>query len=226
MTDLRNRMRLALLVLVSTMLWHCREKPVADKVVLKEEIVEKTNPKVIIDLCAFADISVTDTTDIDPLLRFKMIDSTGAIQEIDTEEAARLFKKLKSGKKVSSLPMMEFKETNNTLVIIHGRGYGGPIWATLIFDNETLRIETVVIEQRAESEGYGSGITMSSFENQFTGVEMKNVINLFGLKKGNQTFIEGEHKVDGISGATVTCQSVVNIFNQSVQKLAGAMNVQ
>ncbi len=219
----RSCLRLVLTVCICSCFWYCREKPVPDKEILDEPIVENINPKVIVELCTSAGVSITDTTDIDPLLRFKMIDSSGAVQDIDIDEAAQLFKRLKSWKKNLEIPLMEFQTTDKTLMMINGRGYGGPIRATLILNNKTLELDLVQIEHRAESEGYGSGITMNSFEEQFIGIEMEQGTTPFGLKIGDLISVEGKHKVEGISGATVTCQGVVNMFNQNIQKYTSSL---
>ncbi len=226
MTDLKRHGKLALLLCISTIFWYCREKPVLPvKEAMEVPIMERSSPKVIVDLCAFADIPITDPADIDSLLRFKLIDSSGVIQEIDMKEAARLFKQLKTAKKVTGIPVMEFKQTDKTLIMFRGRGYGEPIWATVLLNNKNHQIEKTAFDHGAESEGYASGMTMTSFENQFTGVEIEKGVTLFGLKQRTPTVIEGQHKVVGISGATVSSQGVINMMNLGIQIYAESFNI-
>ncbi len=219
MTHLRKGEKIAFLVLICTLFWYCREKPAAEKEILKETIVEITNPKVIVDLCASAGVSITDTTDIDPFLRFKMIDNSGVIQDINIDEAARLFKRSKSGKKVSEIPLMEFKEADKTLMMFNSRGYGGPIWVTLILNNNNSQFENVQFEHLAESEGYAAGFTMSSFEDQFTGVEIKAGDTNFGIEQGDKLVLKGSYTVDGISGATQTSMAGIEMMNMGISRV-------
>jgi Na+-transporting NADH:ubiquinone oxidoreductase subunit C len=208
------------------MFWSCKEqKPVRQEITATETTVPKPIPKLIGELCAFAGITITDSTDISSIARFKIIDSSGTHQEIKIEEATSLFKRLKSGKKVSGIPVMEFKELDKNLVMFQGRGYGGPIWATILLKKKTRQIEKVEFEHRAESEGYGSGMTMSSFENQFTGIEIKRGVTLFGLKQGARSIIQGEHEIDGMSGGTVTGQGVVNMLNPGFQMYVRSLDM-
>lgn len=214
MVHIKSYVTLVLTACICWGFWSCREKPLPENTIAVEPASIKPVPKVIDELSSFGGVSLTEYADLDSLLVFKLIDSSGALQEIDVEKSARLFKKLKSGKKVSGLPIIEFKETNKTLVMFQGRGYGGPIWATLIFDNSTLKIEKVAFDHRAESEGYGAAMTMSAFENQFLGMAIEDSDTNFGINQGGKNLLEGSHNVDGISGATQTSMAVIRMMNE------------
>ena len=219
MNYLRKGGIIALLIFVCTLLWQCRDKAVTEKEIPKETIVESKIPGVIVDLCASADVAITDTTDIGSLLRFRMIDSAGAIQEINIDRAARLFKRLESGKKVMEIPLMEFLVTKETLMMFNGRGYGGQIRARLILDQKTLRIEKVEFEHQAESESYASVITTSSFEDQFSGLVIKDKEPHFGIVQSGKLLRAGSRTVDGVSGATQTSLAVIEMMNEGISRI-------
>ena len=196
--------------------WQCRQNTKETQVKPEIKQVIKTNPKIILDLTDFANLEISDTTDIDPILNFKVIDSSGNLQRIDMNEATKAFKKMMTTKKSVNLPLFEIKDSEKVVAVFQGRGYVGPIWALLLIDNKSQQIEKIQFDHSAETEGYGDAMSYSSFENQFTGRKLSSDLQNFGLRQNNSLIIEGIHEVDGLSGATETSEAAVEMINEGL----------
>jgi Na+-transporting NADH:ubiquinone oxidoreductase subunit C len=168
------------------------------------------------ELLKFVDISETNVKDVADLVGFKMMDIRGNITSLDLENGAALFKSFASSENIQYRPIMEIKDSNKVLLMVKGKGFGGPIWAKLLMDATTHEILKVKFEHKAETEGYGAGITRSSFQNQFIGKTIKISNNTFALVQNGKEWIKGEQPIDGISGATVTSENVVHMLNEGL----------
>ncbi len=199
---------------------NCRDKsnvqPNLDEpVVADSSTAQKTN-STLKELLRFADISETNVTDAAEVVGFKMIDIRGNITSLDLENGTTLFKSYSSSEDDQNRPIMEIKGTHKVLLMVKGKGFGGPIWAKLLMDVTTREILKVKFEHKAETEGYGAGITRSSFQNQFMGKTIKISNNTFALVQNGKEWIKGEQPIDGISGATVTSENVVHMLNEGL----------
>ena len=220
------KMKLTLLV-VAAILGSCKqktEKPKSNQV-NQEPTPTYSLPKEMKEIAQFADLSLTDSTDVDTVLNFKAIDSVGILAEISMEEALLLYKTTIETNKVVALPIFEFKGTQNSLLIVSEKGFGGKIWGKVLVDRTTSEITKVEFGHKAESDEYGADeITLSSFEDQFIGIKINWTGNTFGLDQSGKTLIKGNTTIDGISGATVTSQAVLKMMNEGLQKYRSYLN--
>lgn len=212
---MKNRSCLLTTALVWAVLlcWQCKEKSPEPKVKVEEIQQIKPIPKVIKDLAEFADLSVSDTSNIELLMSFKEIDSNGVVQELDVDQAAGAFKKKMTTKTTKRLPLLEILNSEKIVIILQGRGFGGPIWAWVLVNKEKKQIDKLIFDHSAESEGYGTAITNNSFESQFTGRTLSGDGQFFGLKQNDKLLVRGTYEVDGLAGATQTNGAVIEMMN-------------
>ena len=123
-------------------------------------------------------------------------------------------------------PIFEIQNTQNVVLTVAGKGYGGIIWGKFLVDRNTLEIYKAAFEHKAESEGYGAGISLSAFENQFAGATVHLEENTFGLDQGGKTVVPGKHPIDGVSGATVSSMAVADMANSGLKKYKNYFNPQ
>ena len=199
---------------------NCRDKSnvqlnLEEPVVAASSNAQKIN-STLQELLRFADISETNDRDAADVVGFKKMDINGDITSLDLEDGAALFKSFQSTESKQNRPIMEIKDSNKVLLMVKGKGFGGPIWAKLLMDATTHEILKVKFEHKAETEGYGAGITRSSFQNQFIGKTIKIANNSFALVQNGKEWIKGEQPIDGISGATVTSENVVHMLNEGL----------
>ncbi|MCW5517985.1 FMN-binding protein [Muriicola sp. Z0-33] len=197
-------------------LWNCKEKPVPKATVEKAEMVQ-TISKTIKEIAIFADLSLTDTTDITTLMSFKEIDENGMLTESDAQKTEQLFKALTKVKPLASFPVVEIKNTTLVILVTKGKGFAGGIWAKILIDRASGKVQKIQFDHIAESEGYGSGITRKSFEDQFIGMPAYMEPNTLSLIQDGKVIGEGIYKIDGIAGATATSKGVIDMLHQGLE---------
>ena len=212
---IKNRSRIIATALAGAVLlcWQCKERTPEPKSTTEEIQQTKPIPKVIKDLAEFAELSVSDTSNIDLLISLKEIDSNGTIQQIDIDEAASAFKMKMTSKKSNKFPVLEINDTQKIVIVLQGKGYGGPIWAWLLINKENQQIDKLLFDHRAETDGYGAAMTYSSFEGQFAGRVVSGDGPIFGLKQNDQLLAGGTYEIDGLAGATQTGKAVIEMMN-------------
>lgn len=124
-------------------------------------------------------------------------------------------------KTAGSWPIFEIVATQDITLFVQGIGFGGPIWATVLVHKETLRIKKIEFEHKAESDGYGAAMTQSLFDDKFVGTNIDLEKNSFTLQKYIEKRRDDGTIIDGISGATMTSQSAVEMMNYGLQKYRG-----
>ncbi|MHC4640437.1 MAG: FMN-binding protein [Planctomycetota bacterium] len=100
-----------------------------------------------------------------------------------------------------------------------GPGLWGPIKGFLALEPDIKTIRGLTFYEQEETPGLGGEIAAKWFRNQFAGKSIED-------KDGNPGVIissSGEsapNKVDGISGATMTCDKVQMILNELIEKIS------
>ncbi|MEJ1222885.1 FMN-binding protein [Sediminicola sp. 1XM1-17] len=216
--------KITIIFLVSTLFWGCKENnkvepPKAATVEAAPHPVQKVDP-IVGELLHFADIDTAKIAAVGKILGFKAVDRSGQSTSLDLESGVALFKSFPNTKKDQKLPVMEISGTDRFIIMVKGKGFGGPIWAKLLVDQKTDEILKIRFGHRAETEGYGAQIERASFQEQFEGKKLVVSGNTFGLQKQGSVIMEGRYPIDGISGATVTNKGVVDMLNTGLQGYA------
>lgn len=91
------------------------------------------------------------------------------------------------------------------IVPVTGKGLWGAIWGYIAISEDGNTIDGTFYDHKSETPGLGAEINTEAFQDQFKGKKMldeskKVVIEV--VKKGTVTL--NEHRVDGISGGTIT----------------------
>ncbi|WP_194777051.1 NADH:ubiquinone reductase (Na(+)-transporting) subunit C [Pararhodonellum marinum] len=95
---------------------------------------------------------------------------------------------------------------------VHGFGLWDEIWGFLALQTDLNTIEGVTFSHKGETPGLGARITASSVQNRFEGkmiFDEEGNLQAVEMQKGEGRDYSGEpHKVDGLSGATITANGV------------------
>lgn len=215
------KIKLIVLILVP-LIWNCKEnqdtaKPKVE--VSKQETVAVAElPTSIKELAKFAVPTFSDAANSDEWMIFKEIDANGTVTSINRQRAIDLYKAITKPQQVSAMPIFEIKNTDMVILSIQGKGFGGAIWANVVVDKKALEIKKITFEHKAESEGYGAALTQSTFENQFVGAKINLDESSFILKKNMEQRLDDGVVVDGISGATMTSDGVIEMMNLGLKK--------
>ncbi len=202
-------------------LWSCRQTAkveIEEPQTTTKKITFKV-PSAIKELAEFCDLQVSDSTDVNDTFGFFLVNSNGAVEPASMVAAVDSYKALIRSGTVTNFPIFEIQNTPNAILTVAGKGYGGMIWGKFLVNKNTFEVSRVAFEHKAESEGYGTGITLSTFENQFVGPKISFEENTFGLDNGKNT-------IDGVSGATVTYKAVVDMVNEGLKNYEPYLNGQ
>jgi len=100
--------------------------------------------------------------------------------------------------------------TTHYVFPVRGKGLWGPIWGYVALNEDYSTIYGANFDHQGETPGLGAEINTDAFEQQFIGKELFNEQGEFvsiEVVKGNAP-PDAEHKVDGISGGTITSKGV------------------
>lgn len=120
------------------------------------------------------------------------------------------------------LPVFECKTENGLKYILPLRGTGlwGPIWGFVSLNKDMNTIYGANFDHEGETPGLGAEIATSAFEAPFSGKklfdESGKLVSIIVAKVG-QTAPE-EHKVDGISGGTITSKGLQKMLLDDFSK--------
>ena len=122
------------------------------------------------------------------------------------------------------LPIYEFKNTEGTLefivVPVYGYGLWNNIWGYIALKSDFNTIQGVKFQHAAETPGLGARIESEEIQSRFrnkTLFEADNLISVLMQKGENQDYSKEPHKVDGMSGATLTGKGVNNMLKEYFQ---------
>ena len=168
------------------------------------------------DLKRFIDSTYTDSTDLSSLLTTKCINNKGTIKEIDFNQGIYLYNSLIQSDISNVYPIFEYNKSPLSILIIKGKGQWGNIWAKILINKESHEIIKLEFDHRSETPGLGGNFTESIFENQFLNKKIVFDKDLFTLKNKANNLKPGINHIDGLSGATITCDSAVNMVNNKI----------
>ncbi len=110
------------------------------------------------------------------------------------------------------LPVFECQTEDGLKYILPVRGAGlwGPIWGFISLNDDMNTIYGANFDHEGETPGLGAEISTPAFQSQFKGKEIfdqsENLVSITVAKVGQEA--PEEHKVDGISGGTITSKGL------------------
>jgi Na+-transporting NADH:ubiquinone oxidoreductase subunit C len=156
-------------------------------------------------------------------IKGKVVDFNGDIKEKDEKGQEIRADKVDIGKeyKKDSLerlyPIFEFRSESNPndveayIIPMYGNGLWDKIWGYLALSGDLTTVKGVVFGHKAETPGLGARISDKEIQQRYEGKKIFNkdnklvAITMLKSEKGNNL---DDHKVDGMSGATLTGKGV------------------
>jgi len=114
------------------------------------------------------------------------------------------------------LPVFEFQTDEGLKYVfpLRGSGLWGPIWGYISLNDDMNTIYGANFDHEGETPGLGAEISTTAFEKQFVGKKLfdnsDQLASIFVAKVGEVA--PEEHKVDGISGGTITSKGLQNML--------------
>jgi Na+-transporting NADH:ubiquinone oxidoreductase subunit C len=99
-----------------------------------------------------------------------------------------------------------------------GPGLWGPIKGFMAVDPKITKIQGITFYEQEETPGLGGEIVKPSFRDKFVGLLIRDEAGKPGIiiKNGGEA---AANKVDGISGATMTCDKVQEMLNEAIKSI-------
>jgi Na+-transporting NADH:ubiquinone oxidoreductase subunit C len=127
----------------------------------------------------------------------------------------------KKAAKDRQLPVYEFKSATDSSKVdyvvlpVYGYGLWNEIWGFIALQSDFSTVQGVKFEHKGETPGLGARIAESDVQDRFKGKSIfdNEVIASIQMMKGeNNDYSSQPHKVDGMSGATLTAKGVNNML--------------
>ena len=100
-----------------------------------------------------------------------------------------------------------------------GPGLWGPIEGFLSLESDMQTIRSVTFYKQEETPGLGGEIASDGFRSQFRGKSMVSPNGKVGIRITRGGGASGPSEVDGISGATMTCEKVEAMLNKAIVRI-------
>ena len=188
----------------------CSQAPPTEEPLTEEQLMSMY----MRDIGYFIDSAFTDSTELSSIVNFKYININKEIKECSKEKSIEIYSKIIHCDSCTEFPIFEVKNSNISVLIIGDKNEWASIWIVYLIDRPSKTIKKVDIHYNAEVPGLGVKISNAEFEKQF--IELPIQINgqPFGLIQNKEIIIQGEKIIDGISGATLSSTTVVEISNR------------
>ncbi len=170
--------------------------------------------KYLKDIGYLIDSTFTDSTDLDSIVDFKYMDIFKKINECSIEKSIVLYSEIIHSNSCTEFPIFEVRNSNISVLILGDKNQCATIWIIFLIDRDSKSITKVEIYYKAEVRGLGAGISNTEFEKQFINLPIQPNGHSFGLKQNGEIIIEGENIINGISGATISSKTVIEISNK------------
>ena len=131
-----------------------------------------------------------------------------------------LSKELRKDLKDQSYPLYiaEIDAEPRYIIPLRGKGLWGPIWGFISLEKDLNTVYAAVFDHKSETPGLGAEINRPFFQDPFTSktiMEDGKFVSIIVQKGGANGDI---HKVDGISGGTITCDGVTDMIEERLSK--------
>lgn len=127
-----------------------------------------------------------------------------------------------------SLPLHISRKDGESFYILplHGTGLWGPIWGYITLRNDFNTVYGIVFDHKSETPGLGAEINTSEFSDQFKGKKIFEEGDFVSVMvvKGGAAGAGDPHKVDAISGGTITSKGVEDMLKSSIGKYLDYFN--
>ena len=197
-------------IIIMTFTSSCFQPPSTEKPPTEKQLMSIY----IKDIGHFIDSTFTDSIDLGSMVHFKYLDINQKIKECNLENSIELYSKIIHSDSYTEFPIFEVKNSNISVLIVGDKSQWANIWIMYLIDINSKTIKKVEIYYKAEVPGLGAEITNTEFEEQFINLPIQINGHSFGLKQDEKITIQGENIIDGISVASLSSTTVIEISNK------------
>lgn len=155
-------------------------------------------------------------------IRSYVIDFNGNLREGIAAENVIIAEEYKKQPDQRSLPVYEFRSETDpekvefTVLPVYGFGLWNNIWGYVALKSDFNTVQGVKFQHAGETPGLGARIESSDIQDRYKNksiFESGKVVSITMMKgEGAMDYSSDAHKVDGMSGATLTAKGVNNML--------------
>jgi Na+-transporting NADH:ubiquinone oxidoreductase subunit C len=152
-----------------------------------------------------------------------VIDFEGNIKEDVKPQDVNLAAEYKKAREQRLLPVYEIKDPSDpnkvqfVVLPVYGYGLWNDIWGFIALESDMNTIRGVKFDHKGETPGLGARIQSDEeVQNRYKGksiYEGDKLVSVTMMKGEGNDYSNDKHKVDGMSGATLTAKGVNNMFS-------------
>jgi Na+-transporting NADH:ubiquinone oxidoreductase subunit C len=171
-------------------------------------------------------IAVEEGVDVNSLYAKKVdafvVDFQGNVQSDVQPKDVNLASEYKKPAEQRLLPVYEFKserdstETEYVVLPVYGYGLWNNIWGFVALKSDFNTIQGVKFQHAAETPGLGARIESDEeVQSRYRGKQIykgEELVSVTMMKGEGNDYSENPHRVDGLSGATLTAKGVNNML--------------
>lgn len=140
-----------------------------------------------------------------------VVNSAGEVLPDVQAESVQLKDQINKAPGERQLPLYVFTGDGGAkyyVVPVRGVGLWGPIWGYIALESDFNTVYGAFFDHKSETPGLGAEIAEKPFQEQFQGktimADNNEFISVNVVKKTDKVNFGDEHRVDGISGGTIT----------------------
>ncbi len=153
-----------------------------------------------------------------------VLNSAGEVLPEVSARAVRLKDQINQAPEKRELPMYIFTAEGGKkyyIVPVRGVGLWGPIWGFIALEGDFNTVYGAFFDHKGETPGLGAEIAEKPFQEQFQGKKIMDDNNQFVsvnvVKKTDKVSYGDEHRVDGISGGTITSRGTDAMLKNCIE---------
>ncbi len=153
-----------------------------------------------------------------------VVNSKGAEISGVSAPSIALKDELKKPLEARQLPLYVYTDKANKkyyVMPLRGTGLWGPIWGYLSLEDDFNTVYGTYFDHKSETPGLGAEISEKPFQEQFQGKKILSDNNTFVsvhvVKKSAKFDLGPEHRVDGISGGTITSNGTDHMLRACIE---------
>ncbi len=182
-------------------------------------------------------IELDDDADIEKLYREKVkeyvVNYEGELQSGVTPKDIVIASEFRKPVEQRLLPVYAFTNPQDTTKIeyavfpVFGRGLWDAIWGFIALESDMNTVKGVKFEHKGETPGLGARIVEDEIQNRYRGKQIyegDEIVAVRMMKGEGNDWSNDKHRVDGMSGATLTANGVNDMLKEYLVAYEGYMN--
>jgi Na+-transporting NADH:ubiquinone oxidoreductase subunit C len=159
----------------------------------------------------------------DKRVKSYVVKADGSVVEGKTVEEIEVVQEYKKPVDQRLLPVYEIVSENNPdatefyVLPLYGYGLWNNIWGYVALESDINTVKGVRYEHAGETPGLGARIATEEVQQRYVGkkiFEGNNIVAVQMMKGEGQDYSDSPHKVDGMSGATITGKGLNNMLTE------------